>query len=324
MDNRDKIETAPAWRKPKRALEQFGNSSSSIRGSITKTAARFGSCSVGRNEPPFRAVASPAPFLADRRSSGSNAEPARRPSFQRTISSTRLRRNEFLSFFRLILVLCVVCFFGGGFAPTARAHKVIMFAAVQGNKIEGEIYYQGGTPVQEAQIAVKDPDGNTLGTVTAGEDGKFFYQPHARHDHHLVAELGMGHRVEYVVRAKELPAELPEHTASSSTPEPSAADHQHAADHEHVAGHEHVGGHDHGAGHEHGVKGELFSDSPAEPEKGEAGGPDVGALSRQVAALRADVERWKTRLRLQDILGGCGYILGIFGIWAYVLSRRQK
>jgi hypothetical protein len=30
------------------------------------------------------------------------------------------------------------------------------------------------------------------------------------------------------------------------------------------------------------------------------------------------------RTSLTDIIGGIGYILGIFGVWAYCLSKRKE
>jgi hypothetical protein len=30
------------------------------------------------------------------------------------------------------------------------------------------------------------------------------------------------------------------------------------------------------------------------------------------------------RTSLTDILGGIGYLMGIFGVWAYLLARKRK
>ena len=47
-------------------------------------------------------------------------------------------------------------------------------------------------------------------------------------------------------------------------------------------------------------------------------------MARQLAGLRADLDRYKNELRLRDVLGGVGYILGIMGIVFYFLGVRRK
>jgi hypothetical protein len=49
------------------------------------------------------------------------------------------------------------------------------------------------------------------------------------------------------------------------------------------------------------------------------------ALERQLTPVKEMLtELTIHQTSLTDILGGIGYILGIFGIWAYFLSKRQK
>jgi nickel transport protein len=49
------------------------------------------------------------------------------------------------------------------------------------------------------------------------------------------------------------------------------------------------------------------------------------ALERQLAPVKEMLaEMTIHRTSLTDILGGIGYILGLFGIWAYCLSKRKE
>jgi nickel transport protein len=49
------------------------------------------------------------------------------------------------------------------------------------------------------------------------------------------------------------------------------------------------------------------------------------ALARQLAPITEMLtEMTIHKTTLPDILGGIGYILGIFGLWAYFLSKRKK
>lgn len=47
---------------------------------------------------------------------------------------------------------------------------------------------------------------------------------------------------------------------------------------------------------------------------------DLHRIHRELAALRADLDK----PGLNDIFGGIGYIFGLFGVAAFVLSRRQN
>lgn len=40
--------------------------------------------------------------------------------------------------------------------------------------------------------------------------------------------------------------------------------------------------------------------------------------------LREDIDQLKNKLFLRDILGGIGYILGFFGLWALLKARRTQ
>lgn len=219
-------------------------------------------------------------------------------------------------------VLCVCsAILAGCFAAPAHAHKVILFAAVQGRTVTGEVYYQGGSPARDVTVTVTTPDGETLGTLTTDADGKFIYRPDARQSLHIIADAGMGHHAEYVVRKEELPQDLPESRAAGNADTKSDA-----ADDARIPAATSGHGHDpNGAVHTHEHEATAHSHDPA--ELGHAHRSDeVGhaAVEQQVAALRRDLDRWRARLRLQDILGGIGYILGIFGLWAYVVARRRS
>ncbi len=47
---------------------------------------------------------------------------------------------------------------------------------------------------------------------------------------------------------------------------------------------------------------------------------DLRRIQREIAALRADLDK----PGLDDIFSGLGYILGLFGVAAFVASRRRK
>ena len=46
-------------------------------------------------------------------------------------------------------------------------------------------------------------------------------------------------------------------------------------------------------------------------------------VGKEVSKLRKELALFKEERRFQDILGGIGYILGIFGIASFLLGRRK-
>lgn len=54
-----------------------------------------------------------------------------------------------------------------------------------------------------------------------------------------------------------------------------------------------------------------------------AAAPDVdAAIARQLTPLREQLDRMESRARLSDIVGGVGMIVGVFGVYAWIASRR--
>lgn len=51
---------------------------------------------------------------------------------------------------------------------------------------------------------------------------------------------------------------------------------------------------------------------------------DTEAATATLRLLREDIARLEHRMRLQDILGGLGYIVGIAGIAAWIAARRRR
>lgn len=190
-----------------------------------------------------------------------------------------------------------------GQTTAASAHKLFVFAAVRGDVIEGEVYYHGGDSAGNVKVSVFDPGGKLLGETTTDPEGKFEFQPRLCCDHRLIADAGLGHAAEYTVEAGELPAALG--PPSARTPGDSPPDSPQGAEPLSPAA---------PARHAHGSPALANADLAAQTE----------ALSRQIAALRQDLDRWKAQLRLQDILGGIGYILGVMGLIFFLGGKRKR
>ena len=93
------------------------------------------------------------------------------------------------------------------------AHKVNLFATMEGNFIKGYGYFPGGGRAQHVQIKVFNAKGNLVGETTTNEQGRFEYPvPYPEH-YTLVLDIGDGHRAELKVTSFS----LAEKTVSSTS-----------------------------------------------------------------------------------------------------------
>lgn len=200
----------------------------------------------------------------------------------------------------LLLVLLVS-------ATPAWAHRVLVFAYAEGQNIHIESKLVPDTPVKEGKVLISDKQsGKVLITGQTDALGKFAcpIPPEAvaqRLDLLIVVEAGMGHKGEWLLKAEKY---LPGAAAGvPAVPAPSApATAAPAA-----------------------VASPASPPATAQPVDAQALEEAVSrAVARELAPVKEMLaELTMHRTSLTDIIGGLGYILGIFGLWAYFLSKRQ-
>jgi nickel transport protein len=179
----------------------------------------------------------------------------------------------------------------------ASAHRLKVFAFVEGARIEGSVYFAGGGKASSARIIVTDADGRILAELEPAADGSFSLEAREPVEHRIVAESADGHRAEWRVSASELLAAFP--TKGREAQDASAA----------------------------WTKGGSVMPAARVPPGAEAATPSESdraldpmitaaieqAVAHQVRPLREELIDWRDRLRIQDILGGIGYIFGLAG-----------
>lgn len=193
------------------------------------------------------------------------------------------------------------------------AHKLTVFAAAQGKTIAGEAYFRGGSPVRGVPVAVLGAGGEKLGELTTNDEGKFTFEPRVRVDHRFVVNAGEGHTGEFVVQAAELPATLPAgegSAVSAALPKKEP---------------ENKGGQAAPVLVDSSGGTESRPNKPAgEDDSTAALSARIEQLNQQVAELRKDLVHYQDEVRLHDLLGGIGVILGFMGLTFYFLGVRRK
>ena len=178
---------------------------------------------------------------------------------------------------------------------SAFAHKVNIFAYVEGGKIYTESYFNDGKKCIESKIEVFDNQGNKLLEGLTDKEGMFSFKIPPEDvidgDLKLVLTASMGHRAEYIIRADELGdikgliEEKIEEPVSAVSPEVSSFDLKEIQS--------------------------LIEDTLDEK---------LEPIMREMREIKKSQE---DRISPTEIIGGIGYIIGIFGIIAYFLSRKR-
>lgn len=109
----------------------------------------------------------------------------------------------------LILVLFITL------PPTVLAHKVYLFAWVEGDTVYTESYFGSKKKIKGGLIKVFDFSDNKLLEGKTDENGEFSFKIPKKGDLQIVLEDTVGHRTEYSLKADELPR-IPVGSASTT------------------------------------------------------------------------------------------------------------
>lgn len=197
------------------------------------------------------------------------------------------------------VVIGVLLIAAGIAAPLAFAHKVNVFAYVEGDQVYTQGYFSDGTKAKNSAVTVYGNAGQELLNGRTDEDGAFTFPTQGqRQALRIVLNAGMGHQASYVIPVEEV-------TGEPVTPAPASADTPTAAATSSPRG-ELAGDRDTG-----GTPSRL---SEAQVRKAVAEG--VLPLAREISAL-------KERRGFSDIVGGIGLIIGVLGVFAYFKARQE-
>jgi nickel transport protein len=196
------------------------------------------------------------------------------------------------------LILSIVAF-----ALPALAHRVLVYAYAEGDTIHTESKFVPDTPVRQGKVLVVDQKTDKeLLTGQTDDQGKFSFKIPAealeqKLDLKIVIEAAMGHRGQWLLKADSYLTGVKPEAAGAPTAPAQALETTPATPVAKAAG----------------VDRQTMEDAMNK------------ALERQLAPIKEMLTELAIhRTSLTDILGGIGYILGIFGLWAYFLSKRSK
>jgi len=181
-------------------------------------------------------------------------------------------------------------------ASTAYAHKVNVFAYVEGDQVYIQGYFSDGSKAKNSDVTVYASGGQELTKGKTGEDGAFTFPTQGEQQAlHVVLNAGMGHQAAYDIPTDEMGGATVAATGTAASPVSDPvprADEAHAGD-----------------------------DNAAPDRISEAA--IRKAVAEGVLPLAREISELKERRGFSDIVGGIGFIVGVLGILAYLKARQE-
>lgn len=187
-----------------------------------------------------------------------------------------------------------------GFASVADAHRLKMFATVEAGEISGYAFFIGGGRPEGVDFVVKDAAGAEVFRGKTDERGTFRWRPASPADYTVTVDAGDGHWVDGNITADRLGA-MTGAPAVVGAAEPTPA-----------------------------ASGEtLPAPACAAPLDPAAVAAIVearvdAAVARQLRPFIEAYDLAEGRIRLNDVMGGVGMIVGLAGAGLWATSRRRR
>lgn len=193
--------------------------------------------------------------------------------------------NRRVSFFMGAILLLFLS------VPTlSMAHRVNVFAWVEGDMVYTESFFSDGTKPVNSQIDVLDPEEKILLSGKTDKEGRFSFTIPQKTDLKIVLNASMGHRAEYILCASEMTGTV-------------------------------------GSGNDKGV--EQPTGMKEEKEVLSISKKEIRSLMEEVLdeklrpVLRRLAVSEKKGSTVSEIVAGIGYIFGLMGVALYFRNRKK-
>jgi nickel transport protein len=211
------------------------------------------------------------------------------PSNANHVRGVMMNRRYFRILATLLLSVC---------AWSAQAHKVNMFATIEGDQVFVEGYFLDGKKPKHSEVTVYDSNDKPLLTGLTNDKGQFTFKIPAPGPLRIKLNAGEGHLKNITLTADELGSDVGGNGASGIATSPAAAETENDIAND-------------GAANE-----DAISNSQLQLLVKRAVGQTIRPLVREIDEL-------KERRGLSDIIGGIGIIMGVGGLILFLKARKM-
>ncbi len=174
-------------------------------------------------------------------------------------------------------------------APVVFAHKVNIFAYLEGDTVYTESYFPDGTKVKDGIVEVYDSQGIKLLEGRSDEKGGFNFKPPRKDDLEIVLITSLGHKNSYTLSADKLAGII----ASEKTQEPESTEPE--------------------------VKEVMQVDLEQIKRMIDS------SLDEKLKPIMKQLTKAQQKeVSFIEVIGGIGYIFGIMGIILYFANKKKK
>ena len=173
-------------------------------------------------------------------------------------------------------------------ASVVSAHKVNIFAYVEGDTVYTESYFPDGTKVKGGTVEVYDRQGNKLLEGKTDENGQVNFKPSRKEDLKIVLLASMGHKNSYMLSADELVSQVEREKPKEQESE------------------------------------ELKIKETAQVDLEQVKRIIDGSLDKKLRPIMRQLTKLQQKeVSFTEVVGGIGYIFGLAGIILYFTSRKR-
>ncbi len=207
-----------------------------------------------------------------------------------------VRRNREVCMQNLILLICGSILSLMFFVQDSFAHKVSTYAYREGDKVFGECYFVDGSPCKNSKVEVYNEKGQKILETSTDEKGKYSFATNEKGALKIVIPASEGHRAEYKLVdsgswiADSEKKEKSQTKADSKVRSVSA-----------------------------GASEKVLTQDEIKQIVDEALDVRLQGLRTEIMDLRKQMDK----VSLRDIIGGIGYIFGIWGIITLIKRRKN-
>jgi len=200
-------------------------------------------------------------------------------------------QSRFNFFYYLVLLTVII-----GISSPAIAHKATIFAWVEGDTVYTQSKFSGGRKAKHATVEVYDAKGDKLLEGQTDEKGEFSFKLPKKAELKVVLLAGTGHRGEWRIPLEEIEGGVVDLDTRFQSQESQP-------------------------GKEF-SRNMLPSISPVDIQ--EAVEKALDKKLKPILRRLAEDRQKEAEIKITDIIGGIGYILGLVGIGVYFNYRKKK
>ena len=170
------------------------------------------------------------------------------------------------------------------------AHRVNIFTQVERDSVIGQCYYNDGTPVRKQKVEIFSSSGGKLLELETDSSGYFRFAPPVKADLRIVLYAGMGHQSETTIKASDLPD-----VKKISMEKPKVSN-----------------------------KAIVAKDEKPRFDEESLRKIVEEVVEEKYNALEELIMKQQRSTSLITIIGGIGYIIGIFGLLFFLRYRKRQ